>query len=225
MSVMASHSERGSAPTGSFIYSERQGECGKRLPAQAGCRLTEANPKPNAISPTALTQLLETADFALDDDPAKARHCIAHALQLLRPVIPATSAVDTAQPRGGLAPWQIRKLIAHIKTHTGDEICGRDLARMVGLSTSHFIRAFKTSFGETPHSYVISQRLFKAQAMMLETREPLASIAELPAASPTRRISAVASDRPPAFHRRTGVSRAGKRRACKRLSRSEKAAG
>jgi transcriptional regulator GlxA family with amidase domain len=167
MSVTEFHSERG------FPH----GNAGRGLPVHRPAG--EARPKPDVVvSELALRRLLQTADTALDGDPARARDCIARALQLLRPAMPGTSAgTPQQQQRGGLAPWQARKLAAYIAANAGEEIRGADLARMVALSNSHFIRAFRASFGETPHAYVIRQRLLKAQIMMLQSREPLARIA------------------------------------------------
>ena len=66
-------------------------------------------------------------------------------------------------------------------------ICGQrwivraveNLARQVSLSASHFSRAFKTSFGTTPHMYIIRLRLELAQRLMLTTQDSLSQIALL----------------------------------------------
>jgi AraC family transcriptional regulator len=42
---------------------------------------------------------------------------------------------------------------------------------------SHFCRAFKESFGTTPHMQIIRLRLELAQRLMLTTAEPLSQIA------------------------------------------------
>ena len=33
-----------------------------------------------------------------------------------------------------------------------------DMAAAAGLSRAHFIRAFRTAFGETPHQYLLTRR-------------------------------------------------------------------
>ena len=53
----------------------------------------------------------------------------------------------------------------------------RELAALLGLSASHFCRAFKCSFGASPRDYVVRRRIEVAQALMLTTSEPLSSIA------------------------------------------------
>jgi AraC-like DNA-binding protein len=52
-----------------------------------------------------------------------------------------------------------------------------DLAIVAHLSRGYFKRAFKVSFGETPHGYLMRMRVERAQQMMLEGQEPLAQIA------------------------------------------------
>jgi AraC family transcriptional regulator len=53
----------------------------------------------------------------------------------------------------------------------------QELARLLGLSASHFCRAFKCAFGASPRDYVLRRRIEMAQALMLTTSEPLSSIA------------------------------------------------
>jgi AraC family transcriptional regulator len=79
--------------------------------------------------------------------------------------------------RGGLPPWQTRKIIAHVETNLSRRIRVQELARLPGLSASHFCRAFKCAFGASPRDYVLRRRIEVAQAMMLTTSEPLGSIA------------------------------------------------
>lgn len=52
-----------------------------------------------------------------------------------------------------------------------------ELALVASLSPGHFCRAFKVSVGETPHAYVIRQRIRRAQRLMLETGNSLSDIA------------------------------------------------
>jgi AraC family transcriptional regulator len=79
--------------------------------------------------------------------------------------------------RGGLAAWQVKRVTAFVEANIGKNIRVGDLAGIVQLSTGHFSRAFKESFGETPIGYVTRQRMRHAQAIMLRSREPLATIA------------------------------------------------
>jgi AraC family transcriptional regulator len=40
------------------------------------------------------------------------------------------------------------------------------MAQSVGLSTAHFARVFRKSTGETPHQFVLRQKLERAKAML-----------------------------------------------------------
>jgi AraC-like DNA-binding protein len=45
------------------------------------------------------------------------------------------------------------------------------------LSTGHFARAFRQTFGVSPHTFIIEQRVNAAKRLILETGAPLAEIA------------------------------------------------
>jgi AraC family transcriptional regulator len=78
---------------------------------------------------------------------------------------------------GGLAPWQIRKLITYIDVNLDRTITTRCLATVARLSSFHFCRAFRDSFGDSPHGYVIRRRMERAQGLMLTTSSSLGQIA------------------------------------------------
>jgi AraC family transcriptional regulator len=53
-----------------------------------------------------------------------------------------------------------------------------ELAAIAQLSVSHFSRAFRISFGQPPHSYVMAQRIEKAKRLILsDERITLAEVA------------------------------------------------
>lgn len=84
----------------------------------------------------------------------------------------------TPAARGrGLAGWRVQRVTAFVEANIGANIRVGDLARIVVLSTSHFCRAFKQTFGESPLRYVRRQRVRHAQAIMLCSRDSLAKIA------------------------------------------------
>jgi AraC-like DNA-binding protein len=68
---------------------------------------------------------------------------------------------------GGLAPWRVRRLKAFVEEHLSQPIRVADLSGAVGLSATHFSRAFGRSFGEPPHVYLIQRRLDRARHLML----------------------------------------------------------
>jgi transcriptional regulator GlxA family with amidase domain len=51
-----------------------------------------------------------------------------------------------------------------------------DLARAAGRSRAHFSREFRRTFGESPHSYLLTRRLERAAAMLRSTDRGVADI-------------------------------------------------
>ena len=77
----------------------------------------------------------------------------------------------------GLAPWQVRRVLAHIEANLDTQIRNKDLAVVARLSVFHFNVAFRNSVGEAPHGYIIRRRMERAQGLMLSTEKPLSEIA------------------------------------------------
>lgn len=51
-----------------------------------------------------------------------------------------------------------------------------DLATAAGLSVGHFTRAFKETFGVSPHGYLLTRRLERASALLRNTDHRVADI-------------------------------------------------
>lgn len=79
--------------------------------------------------------------------------------------------------RGGLAPWQARRVAAYVRENIGSSLRASELSRLVRLSYSHFNRAFKVSFRQTPTAYIMCQRVRLAQEKMLTTAHSLSRVA------------------------------------------------
>ncbi|TCQ03644.1 AraC family transcriptional regulator [Sphingomonas sp. PP-CC-3A-396] len=91
---------------------------------------------------------------------------------------PAGGPTAKAKPvKGGLAAWQVRNVVQYIDTYLGATIGVDALAEVARLSTGHFCRAFKVTTGETPHAFLIRQRVRRAQTLMLQTDDTLSHIA------------------------------------------------
>ena len=65
--------------------------------------------------------------------------------------------------RGSLASWQQRTVTSYIEQHPAEPIT---LAELAGLSTYHFCRAFRQSFGVPPHRYHTRKRIEQAKMML-----------------------------------------------------------
>jgi AraC family transcriptional regulator len=68
--------------------------------------------------------------------------------------------------RGGLGSARLRKIKELVHAKMEDDLSLDDMAQSVGLSTAHFARMFRKSTGETPHQFVLRQRLERARAML-----------------------------------------------------------
>jgi transcriptional regulator GlxA family with amidase domain len=119
-----------------------------------------------------VVRLLDRAVETLGRDHAVAKDCIVQASALL-----GTEPDHDGPARGGLTPWQVRKVTRHIDVELATTLRVRDCAAITGLSTSHFSRVFKISFGATFCQYVARRRTERAQEMMLMTSEGLCQIA------------------------------------------------
>jgi AraC-like DNA-binding protein len=118
-------------------------------------------------------EILDDIRREIGRSPEEARRAVLRLSELLI----QRSTADRPGNRGGLAPWQARKIDQYFRTHLSEEMRVREMARHVQLSVSHFCRAFKETFGQTPHAYLVRLRLELAQTLMLSTRDPLTQIA------------------------------------------------
>lgn len=121
-----------------------------------------------------IAELLANAQKTLESDLDAARSYVARVAALLNG---EASAEKPAAISGGLAPWQAKKVETFIEKNLDGAITIDSMAALVRLSAGHFGRAFKDSFGETPHAYVMQRRVERAKRLMLSTREPLSQIA------------------------------------------------
>lgn len=90
---------------------------------------------------------------------------------------PSAPYRSAAPQRGGLPRWQVRRVTEYIDANLGATLRTASLAATIGLSVSHFTRAFKHSVGVPPRVYVIRRRLAAACEAMATTSLPLTTIA------------------------------------------------
>jgi AraC family transcriptional regulator len=68
--------------------------------------------------------------------------------------------------KGGLGSARLRRIKELVHAKMEDDLSLDELAQSVGLSTAHFARMFRKSTGESPHQFVLRQRLERAKAML-----------------------------------------------------------
>jgi len=116
-----------------------------------------------------LDELRHAVEWNLEGAPAVALR--------LATLLTQPNVADPTSVRGGLAAWQKRKVDRYMQEHLEQPLRVEELADLLSLSVSHFSRAFKESFGSSPHVHVIKLRLELAQRLMLTTEDSLSQIA------------------------------------------------
>jgi AraC family transcriptional regulator len=123
-------------------------------------------------------ELLQAAAHEVERDRKAAKAFIAQATTLLQVEMDYRLAPTGRNlAAGGLASWQIRRVIAFVEQRLCTTIRVKDLSDIAQLSVSYFARAFKTTFGEAPHAYIVRRRLARARHLMLTTDTPLCEVA------------------------------------------------
>jgi AraC family transcriptional regulator len=78
---------------------------------------------------------------------------------------------------GGLAPYQLKRVIDHIENRLSEGSSLEELASLVGLSASHFAVAFRRSTGLPPHAWQTQRRVERAKTLLTSTKMSIAEIA------------------------------------------------
>jgi AraC family transcriptional regulator len=68
--------------------------------------------------------------------------------------------------RGGLGSARLRRIKEFVDAKIEDELTLCEMAQAVELSTAHFSRMFRKSTGETPHQFLLRQRVERAKEML-----------------------------------------------------------
>ncbi|WP_146604421.1 helix-turn-helix domain-containing protein [Rhodoplanes roseus] len=146
------------------------------LTFDASCHRCRHGGSEPGIPVATVRELLQHAIRVLECDKAAAKHCLLEASALL-PAAGLTADLPLPDAPGGLAPWQIQRVRAHVEADIASPTLARDLSKVARLSAAHFSRKFKLSFGETPRAFVTARRIERAKALMTRTGAPLSEIA------------------------------------------------
>src|SRR5258708_15817701 len=68
--------------------------------------------------------------------------------------------------RGGLGSARLRRIKEFVDANMEDEFTLHEMAQSVELSTAHFSRMFRKSTGESPHQFLLRQRVERAKKML-----------------------------------------------------------
>jgi AraC-like DNA-binding protein len=125
---------------------------------------------------SSLARLLEAARKEIDKDQSAAKAVIVMASALLRVEVDRQAGARHGGS-SGLAGWQRQRICNYIDANLDRTIPVKKLSDIARLSPAHFSRAFKRSFGEPPHAYIVRCRLEQATHLMLATDTSLSEIA------------------------------------------------
>jgi AraC family transcriptional regulator len=110
-----------------------------------------------------------------------------------------TAAAPTTWPRVRLPPHKLRRAVQYIDDNLRSHLTLTAIAAAVALSPGHFAHAFRQATGASPHRYVLTRRVERAKALLLQSDMPIMQIAELVGCSSPSHFSVL-------FHRVTGVT-------------------
>jgi AraC family transcriptional regulator len=121
--------------------------------------------------------LLETAVGQFQNQVHPAQGMLLEATSLLRQQIDPPAAKAAHGASGRLLAWQARKVRDYIDSHIMEPVLVADLCALVHRSEAHFSRSFKSTFGESPHVFLVRRRVELAAHYMLTTHANLSDIA------------------------------------------------
>jgi AraC-like DNA-binding protein len=116
-----------------------------------------------------------------------------------------TCGSDTAEH--GFSSTQAQTVIDYVHAHLRRDLTLLELADAMDLSPRHFSRLFRTTFGTTPHRYVIAERVNEAKVQLATKRLAIVEIAEALGFADQSHLTNV-------FRRVTGVSPRRYQREC-----------
>jgi AraC family transcriptional regulator len=80
-------------------------------------------------------------------------------------------------PSGGLPQHKLRRVVGFVEQHLAEPIRVEQLAHEAHLSPFHFARMFKQATGQSPHLFVLMQRVERAKALLRDTELALIEVA------------------------------------------------
>ncbi|MCA9891038.1 MAG: helix-turn-helix transcriptional regulator [Anaerolineae bacterium] len=96
-------------------------------------------------------------------------------VHLLRTYV--TNPASLPERRDGLSQRQMKQIRNYVWEHLTHPLSLEELAQQVGFSPYHFARLFREATGESPHQFVIRQRVEYAENLLRTSKLALAEVA------------------------------------------------
>jgi AraC family transcriptional regulator len=106
-----------------------------------------------------------------------------------------------------LTPHRLARLQDHVRAHLAERLLVSDLAAVAGLSPHRLTQAIVAATGQSPHQFVLAQRLQQAQALLRQGGTALADVAAACGFASQQHLTLV-------MRQRLGTTPARYRRAC-----------
>jgi AraC family transcriptional regulator len=150
--------------------------------AQARAALNGAMPQPLMARYASLDPFVRGLARELQDEMDRGRAPAEAYLNAMAEVLAVHLArhYTTAAPTPaatGLAQHKVKAVQSFVREHIAETIHVDALAAAVHMSPFHFARMFKQSVGQTPHLYVVLQRVETAKELLRKSDEPLIEVA------------------------------------------------
>jgi AraC family transcriptional regulator len=81
--------------------------------------------------------------------------------------------------RGGLPGHRLRLVVEYVRSHVDRDIPLADLAAVAGMSSHYFAELFRKSTGQTPHQFVLRERVEQAKRLLRNPKLTALDIAVL----------------------------------------------
>jgi AraC family transcriptional regulator len=86
-------------------------------------------------------------------------------------------AQSTISRSGGLGGRRLKQTLAYIEDHLSEDLSLSRIARIGGVSASHFKTLFRESAGVPVHQYVIQRRIERAKDLLMHDKLSIAEVA------------------------------------------------
>lgn len=145
-----------------------QGQLGEAAAARINAALVRVLPGVRGIADGLAAELRDPTPFS-----AEAADCLAR----LMLVQVARAQLQLREARSAISPVMLKRLQDYVQANLAKRILVGQMAAVVGMSVNRFAQAYTAQTGQSPHQFVLTQRLELAASLLARTRMPLAEVA------------------------------------------------